>query len=100
MTARYRKATAKEERLRKAAEQAALERALAVVDMHQSNMSYAQIADVTGLSRSRIQQLVEKARSCALCGEGGDLRVLIDAETLERTTLHDGCIGAFERQFG
>lgn len=38
------------------------------------------------------------ARStCAFCGRRGDLRTMIDAETLERTSLHYICIGPFER---
>lgn len=62
MTIAYRKATAKEARLRKAADQAASERASEIAKMHESGMSYAAIADATGLSRSRVQQLVERAK--------------------------------------
>lgn len=60
MTIAYQRATAKEVRLRKAADKAAAERASEVAKMHRSGMSYGQIAEATGLSRSRVQQLVER----------------------------------------
>lgn len=59
MTAKYHKATEREARLRQAADKAAAERASELAKMHQT-MSYAEIAEATGLSRSRIQQLVER----------------------------------------
>lgn len=62
MTAAYRKATVREARLRKAADQAAAERAAELTRMHQGGMSYGKIAEATGLSRSRVQQLVERSR--------------------------------------
>lgn len=62
MTTAYHKATEREARLRKAADQAAAERASELAKMHRSGMSYAEIAETTGLSRSRVQQLVEKAQ--------------------------------------
>lgn len=60
MTAKYHKATEREARLRKAADEAAAERASELAKMHRSGLSYAKIAKATGLSRSRVQQLTEK----------------------------------------
>lgn len=62
MTATYRKATEREARLRKAADQAAAVRSTELTRMHQGGMSYGKIAKATGLSRSRVQQLVERSR--------------------------------------
>ena len=62
MTA-YLKATEKESQLRQAADEAAWERARALAEMHRSGMSYGKIAEATGLSRARVQQLVERARA-------------------------------------
>lgn len=61
MMANYQKATEREARLRKAADEAAAERAVELAKMHRSGMSYGKIAAATGLSRSRVQQLVEKS---------------------------------------
>ena len=63
MTAAYRKATEREVRLRKAADKAAAERASELTKMHAAGMSYGKIATATGLSRSRVQQLVERAKA-------------------------------------
>lgn len=38
-------------------------RASAVAELHRSGSSYAQIASTTGLTRARVQQLVEAGRS-------------------------------------
>jgi DNA-directed RNA polymerase specialized sigma24 family protein len=57
----YQRATEREVRFRKAADKAATERASELAKMHQSGMSYAAIAVETGLSRSRVQQLIERA---------------------------------------
>lgn len=57
----YLEATEREARLREAADEAASERALIVADMHRAGMSYGKIAEQIGLSRSRVQQLVERA---------------------------------------
>lgn len=57
---KYQRATEREARLRVRADQAALERATAVAEIHAYGLSYAEIADNTGLSRSRVQQLVER----------------------------------------
>lgn len=57
----YRKATRREARLRSAADKAAVGRAVALAKLHRTEgMSYGQIAHATGLSRSRVQQLVER----------------------------------------
>lgn len=58
----YLEATKREIRLRQAAEEAAAERSKALAELHRSGMSYGKIADATGLSRSRVQQLVERYR--------------------------------------
>lgn len=60
MTTKYQRATAREAQLRKAADKAAAERASELARMHRSGKSYGQIAEATGLSRSRVQQLVER----------------------------------------
>jgi hypothetical protein len=57
----YRRATARELRLRSKADEASVERVAAIVEMSQS-MSYGQIAKATELSRSRVQQLIERGR--------------------------------------
>lgn len=59
----YLEATEKESRFRQAADEAARERAWALAEMHRSGMSYGKIAEVTGLSRARVQQLVERDRA-------------------------------------
>lgn len=56
----YRRATAKEARLREQANKAADDRARNLAAMHVVGMSYGQIAEETDLSRSRVQQLVER----------------------------------------
>lgn len=61
MTDAYRKATERETRFRKAADEAASERARLLGEMHHSGMSYGTIAKLTGLSRSRVQQLVQRS---------------------------------------
>lgn len=58
----YLEATEREIRLRQAAEEAAADRSQALAQLHRSGMSYGKIADATGLSRSRVQQLVERYR--------------------------------------
>lgn len=62
MITTYLKATEKETQLRKAADEAAAERARALAEMHRLGMSYGKISEATGLSRSRVQQLIERAR--------------------------------------
>lgn len=59
----YLEATGREARLRIEADKAAGERAKSLAKMHRSGMSYAQIAADVRLSRSRVQQLVERNRS-------------------------------------
>lgn len=54
----YRRATAREARLRKQANEAAADRARNIAAMHTAGMSFAEIAEAVGLSRSRVQQLV------------------------------------------
>lgn len=44
-------------------------RAAVLADMHDKGMSYARIAEATGMTRARVQQLVEKGRFIALSGE-------------------------------
>ena len=44
-------------------------RAAAVAQMNADGLSYAQIAETTGLKRSRVQQLVERGRVLASSGE-------------------------------
>lgn len=61
MTAAYRRATEDEVRHREAADLAASERASELAKMHAAGMSYGKIAEATGLSRSRVQQLVERS---------------------------------------
>lgn len=56
----YTKATKLEAKYRRAADDAASERARALAQMHAEGMSYGAIAEATGLSRSRVQQLVER----------------------------------------
>lgn len=63
MTATYRKATAREARLRKAADEAAAERAAELTRMHQEGMSFGKLAKATGLSRTRVQQIVERSNT-------------------------------------
>ena len=63
MITTYLEATEKESQLRQAADEAAWERAWALAEMHRSGMSYRKIAEATGLSRARVQQLVERARA-------------------------------------
>lgn len=58
----YLEATERETRLRQAAEEAAAERSRALAELHRSGMSYGKISEATGLSRSRVQQLVERYR--------------------------------------
>lgn len=62
---KYRRATGREARLRIEADQAATERSKTLSEMHSGGMSYAKIAEATGLSRSRVQQLVERSPSRA-----------------------------------
>jgi transposase len=59
----YCDATAAQRLYERAAEAAGLERARAVAAMHAEGMSYADIAALVKLSRSRVQQLVEQGRS-------------------------------------
>ena len=59
---KYRRATGREARLRIEADQAAAERSRTLAALHALGLSYAQIADDTGLSRARVQQLVERGR--------------------------------------
>lgn len=59
---RYLQATIREARLRKAADEAAADRASELAKMHATGMSYGKIAAATGLSRSRVQQLVERSK--------------------------------------
>jgi transposase len=56
----YQKATEKELEFRAAADNAAVLRATLISNIHRGGMSYGQIAAATGLSRSRIQQLVNR----------------------------------------
>lgn len=57
---KYRRASSKETRLRMEADLASADRVVALAELHQSGMSYGKIAEATGLSRSRVQQLVER----------------------------------------
>lgn len=66
MTARWRRACAAYERAAAAVTAAADERAAAAAEMHDAGLSYADIAALVGLTRARVQQLVERARVAAL----------------------------------
>lgn len=55
--AAYQEATRREAQLRGLANEAARMRARAVANMHSSGLSYRQIAELIGLSRSKAQQL-------------------------------------------
>ena len=59
---RYARATEEQTRHEDAAQQAGQVRALAALAIHELGASYATIAHVTGLTRSRAQQLVEAGR--------------------------------------
>lgn len=60
---RYHRAGAAEALYRETANRFAQQRALAVLALHDSGLSYQQIADVTLIgTRARVQQLVERAR--------------------------------------
>lgn len=59
---RYARATEEQTRYENAAQQAGRLRALAALAIHELGASYATIAHVTGLTRSRAQQLVEAGR--------------------------------------
>ncbi|HKA13344.1 MAG TPA: hypothetical protein VKI99_23040 [Candidatus Dormibacteraeota bacterium] len=59
---RYARATEEQTRYENAAQQAGRLRALAALAIHELGASYATIAHVTGLTRSRAQQLVETGR--------------------------------------
>ena len=59
---RYARATEEQTRYENAAQQAGRLRALAALAIHDLGASYATIAHVTGLTRSRAQQLVETGR--------------------------------------
>jgi hypothetical protein len=59
---RYARATEEQSRYEDAAQQAGQVRALAALAIHELGASYATIAHVTGLTRSRAQQLVESGR--------------------------------------
>lgn len=61
----YNKATIREARLRKVAETAGADRAIALANLHRAGWSYGEIAKETGISRSRVQQLVERGRAAA-----------------------------------
>lgn len=67
-TAAYKRATAQETKARQSADKAARSRAEAVAALHFTGLSYGRIASLLGLSRSRIQQLVEKGNAL----EAGD----------------------------
>lgn len=56
----YLKATAEEAAWRRKADEAARRRVEAIIRMRESGMSYRQIARTTGLSPTRVQQLVER----------------------------------------
>jgi hypothetical protein len=60
---RYWEASARERTLRTAADQAAIEREQALLDWYDSGQSYGTLATATGLSRSRIQIIIERARN-------------------------------------
>lgn len=59
---RYARATEEQGRYEQAAKRAGQIRALAALAIHELGASYATIAHVTGLTRSRAQQLVEAGR--------------------------------------
>ena len=59
---RYARATEEQTRCENAAQHAGQVRALAALAIHELGASYATIAHVTGLTRSRAQQLVEAGR--------------------------------------
>ena len=59
---RYARATEEQARYEHAAKRAGQIRALAALAIHELGASYATIAHVTGLTRSRAQQLVEVGR--------------------------------------
>lgn len=59
----YMEATADEATWRRKADEASGRRIDAIIRMRGSGMSYGQIATLTGLSRSRVQQLVERANA-------------------------------------
>lgn len=59
----YRRASKEEAKLRRLADAYASERAAVLAEMHRSGMSYGKIAAATGLSRSRVQQLVERGNA-------------------------------------
>lgn len=63
---KYRQASGKEARLRMEADLASADRVVALAEMHQAGMSYGKIAEATGLSRSRVQQLVERGTKSGL----------------------------------
>lgn len=56
----YKRASKEEARLRRLADAYASERSAVLAEMHRSGMSYGQIAKLIGLSRSRVQQLVNR----------------------------------------
>lgn len=58
----YLEATADEASWRRKADEAAGRRMEAIARMRGSGMSYGQIAKLVGLSRSRVQQLVNRSR--------------------------------------
>lgn len=59
----YRRASKEEAKLRRLADAYASERSAVLAEMHRSGMSYGQLAKATGLSRSRVQQLVERFKA-------------------------------------
>lgn len=62
LTTRYVEATERESMRRIEADQAAEDRASALAEMHELGASYGKLAELVGLSRARVQQLVERGR--------------------------------------
>lgn len=60
MLSRWRRACAAYERASAAQTAAAAERAAAAAEMHDAGLSYADIAALVGLTRGRVQQLVDR----------------------------------------
>lgn len=60
--ARYQKAVARELNAKAEAVEAGRRKATALAELNRAGASYAHLAELTGLSRSMVQQLVERGR--------------------------------------
>jgi transcriptional regulator with XRE-family HTH domain len=78
---RYRLITAQQELCQQAADAMTAPRAAILAQMSAAGMSYAQIASTVGLSRARVQQLVEMGRDTPAIAYDDEIReaVLTDA---------------------